>query len=152
MMGGDASWNSPSVTAREKFSVGRLTDQRLAGLLKARTGLAAFIQLSEREARAAGTTHAQHHVMLALHSHDGDADPTVKDVAAALGVASPSAVELIARMVAAGLLDRRADPDDGRVTRLHLTRVGRKLMHQLSDNHLPKLRDLHLRGLDLLAD
>jgi DNA-binding MarR family transcriptional regulator len=130
----------------------RLTDRHLAGLLKARNGLAGFVQLSEREARAAGTTHAQHHVMLALHASTDESDPTVKDVAEALGVASPSAVELIARMVAAGLLDRRADPSDGRVTRLHLTRLGRKLMHQLSESHLPRLRDLHLRGLELLAE
>jgi DNA-binding MarR family transcriptional regulator len=133
-------------------TVARLTDRRLARLLKARNGLTGFIQLSEREARAAGTTHAQHHAMLALHGHQGDADPTVKDIAVALGVASPSAVELIARMVAAGLLDRRPDPDDGRVTRLHLTRVGRSLMHQLSETHLPRLRDLHLRNLELLTD
>jgi DNA-binding MarR family transcriptional regulator len=146
----------PTVTAGNpagrSIAVARLTDRHLSGLLKARNGLAGFIQLSEREARAAGTTHAQHHVMLALHGHEGDPDPTVKDVAEALGVASPSAVELIARMVAAGLLARRTDPGDGRVTRLHLTRMGRKLMHQLSESHLPRLRDLHLRGFELLAE
>ncbi len=130
----------------------RLTDRHLSALLKARTGLASFIQLSEREARSAGTTHAQHHVMLALANPETEADPTVKDIAGALGVASPSAVELIARMVAAGLLDRRADPNDGRVTRLHLTRVGRNLMHQLSEGHRSRLLALHRTGLDLLAD
>jgi DNA-binding MarR family transcriptional regulator len=132
--------------------VARLTDRRLGGLLKARNGLASFIQASERDARAAGTTHAQHHVLLEVDAHDGDADPTVKDVAVALGVASPSAVELISRMVAAGLIDRRTDPNDGRITRLHVTRFGRRLMHQLNENHLPRLRDLHLRGLELLTD
>jgi DNA-binding MarR family transcriptional regulator len=132
--------------------VARLTDRHLAGLLGARTGLAAFVQRSEREARRAGTTHAQHHVMLALNGSESDDGPTVKDVASALGVSSPSAVELISRMVGAGLLDRGEDPTDGRVTRLHLTRRGRKLMHQLSETHLPRLRDLHIRSLELLSE
>ena len=83
-----------------------LTDKHYTGLLAVRTGLAAFTQLSERDARVAGTTHAQHHVLLALRGRGDDAAPTVKDVAAALGVASPSAVELIARMVGAGMLRR----------------------------------------------
>jgi DNA-binding MarR family transcriptional regulator len=132
--------------------VSRLTDRHLAGLLGVRTGLAAFVQRSEREARGAGTTHAQHHVMLALNENDHDDGSTVKEVATALGVSSPSAVELISRMVGAGLLDRGTDPKDGRVTRLHLTRLGRKLMHQLSETHLPRLRDLHLRNLELLGE
>lgn len=130
----------------------RLTDRHLAGLLGARSGLAAFIQRSEREARETGTTHAQHHVMLALNGSESPEGPTVKDVASALGVSSPSAVELISRMVGAGLLDRGTDPRDGRVTRLHLTRLGRKLLHQLSETHLPRLRDLHLHSLELLGE
>ena len=73
------------------------TDSQFAGLLGVRTELAAFTQLSEREARAVGATCSQHHVLLALRSHPDPGGPTVKDVAAALGVASPTAVELISR-------------------------------------------------------
>jgi DNA-binding MarR family transcriptional regulator len=132
--------------------MGRLTDRHLTGLLGARTGLAGFIQRSEREARGVGTTHAQHHVMLALNGSDDPDGPTVKEVASALGVSSPSAVELISRMVGAGLLDRGVDSADGRVTRLRLTRLGRKLLLQLSETHLPRLRDLHLHNLELLSE
>lgn len=130
----------------------KLTDRHFRGLLGVRSGLAAFVQLSEREARAVGTTHAQHHVMLALRASDGGSAPTVKDIAAALGVASPSAVELVARMVGAGLLERRDDPHDGRLTRLTLTRLGTRLLHQLSTRHLPRLRELHQRNIELLGD
>jgi DNA-binding MarR family transcriptional regulator len=129
-----------------------LSEKNYRGLLAARTGLAAFVQLSERDARAAGTTHAQHHVLLALRGHDDDSAPTVKDIAAALGVASPSAVELIARMVGAGLLRRQDDASDRRVTRLRLTRLGEKLLHQLSENHFPRLRELHRKGTEYLLD
>jgi len=132
--------------------MGRLTDRHLAGLLGVRTGLAGFVQRSELEARQAGTTPAQHHVMLALNGSESSDGPTVKEVATALGVSSPSAVELISRMVGAGLLDRGTDPRDGRVTRLRLTRLGRKLLHQLSETHLLRLRDLHVRNLELLSE
>ena len=50
------------------------------------------------------------------------------------------------------LYDRRADPDDARVTRVRLTRLGRRLMQQLSETELPRLRELHLRNLELLSE
>lgn len=130
----------------------RLSDRQFAGLLGVRSGLAAMIQLSEREARAVGATHAQHHVLLALRSHPEVGGPTVKDIAAALGVASPSAVELITRMVTGGLLTRHIDPVDARLTRLSLTDLGTRLLHQLSEGHLPRLKDLNARNAELLAD
>lgn len=131
----------------------RLTDRHFAGLLGVRTGIAVFERISEREARVAGTTHAQHHVLLALRGHGDPVNaPTVKDIAAALRVASPSAVELIGRMVGAGLLERYAHAADGRRTRLQLTALGERLLHELSEAHLPRLRELTRRGVDLLKD
>ena len=118
-----------------------------------RSAIAIFERTGEREARLAGATHAQHHVLLALRGHrDRETPPTVKDVAAALGVASPSAVELIARMVGAGLLERRSDGRDARVTRLHLTVLGQRLVAELSEGHLPLLRELTRRGVELLRE
>jgi len=129
-----------------------LTERHFAGLLAVRSGIAVFEQLGERDARALGTTHTQQHVLLSVRSHPDPAGPTVKDVAAALGVASPSAVELIARMVTGNLLERDRDPADGRVTRLKLTPLGEQLLHQLAEAHLPRLRQLVRRGVDHLAD
>lgn len=149
-----SSRRSPSApgTSQAERTALSLSDRHYAGLLAARTGLAAFVQLSERDARAVGATHAQHHVLLALRGHNDETAPTVKDIATALGIASPSAVELIARMVAAGLLRRQDDPSDRRVTRLRLTRLGDKILRQLSETHLPRLRELHRRGSEFLAD
>ena len=130
----------------------RLTDQHFSGLLGVRSSIAAFERISEREARALGTTHAQHHVLLGLYDQRNAGGPTVKDIAHALGVASPSAVELIARMVGAGLLQRHHDADDGRLTRLRLTSLGERMLRQLSDPHLPRLRELAARGVELLAE
>ena len=129
-----------------------LGERHLGGLLAVRSGIAAFERLGERDARALGTTHTQHHVLLTLRGHAHPAGATVKDVAAALGVASPSAVELITRMGTAGLLERHADPRDARVTRLELTPLGEQLLHQLAGSHLPRLRQLVTHGVDQLAD
>lgn len=146
----------PDRQHRQDIVVAPLTDRHYAGMLAVRTGIAGFVQLSEREARQAGTTHAQHHVMLALRGRpdeDGPAaPPSVKDIATALGIASPSAVELVARMVGAGLLRRQEDADDRRVTRLRLTELGEKLLRQLSEAHLPRLRELHRKNVELLSD
>ncbi len=146
----------PGRQHRQDIAVAPLTDRHYAGMLAVRTGLAAFVQRSEREARLAGTTHAQHHVMLALRGRPDDdgptAAPSVKDIATALGIASPSAVELIARMVGAGLLRRHEDPADRRVTRMRLTELGEKLLRQLSEAHMPRLRELHRTNVELLAE
>ena len=130
-----------------------LTDKHFAGLLGVRTAIAVFERTAEKDARVAGATHAQHHVLLALRGRrDLENAPTVKDVAAALGVASPSAVELIGRMVGAGLLERCSDGRDARVTRLHLTALGDRLVHELSEGHLPRLRELTRRGVQALSE
>jgi len=129
-----------------------LTQRHFRGLLAVRSGIAAFERLGERDARALGTTHTQHHVLLSLRGHAHPAGATVKDVAAALGVASPSAVELITRMGTAGLLERHADARDARVTRLALTPLGEQLLHQLADAHLPRLRQLMTRSVDQLSE
>jgi len=132
--------------------VAALTDRHLAGLLAVRNAIAAFERTAGRESRAAGVTHVQHHALLSLRGHPEAAGPRVADVAHALSIASPSAVELVARMVSAGLLSRRPDAADGRVTRLRLTDLGERLMHQLGEAHLPRLRELTSRGVLLLAD
>ncbi|MGI3784214.1 MAG: MarR family winged helix-turn-helix transcriptional regulator [Janthinobacterium lividum] len=129
-----------------------LTERHFGGLLAVRSGIAAFERLGERDARALGTTHTQHHVLLTLRGHPHPDGATVKDVASALGVASPSAVELVARMRTAGLLERHADARDARVTRLELTPLGEQLLYQLAEAHLPRLHRLVTRGVDQLAD
>ena len=49
----------------------------------------------------------------------------VQDAAAGLGVASNTVSTLVKQLAAAGMLERRADRADGRVTRLFLTRAAR---------------------------
>ena len=65
-----------------------------------------------------GVRIGQNLVLEALWDTDG---LTPGDLAARLDVATPTVVNTAARMEAAGLLERRRDPDDRRLVRLYLT-------------------------------
>ncbi len=118
-----------------------LTDRHFAGLLAVRSSLAVFEWTRDREARGLGTTYSQQHVILALRRHRDRGGPTVKTSPPRWPSPAP-AVELIAGMVTARLIDRHSDPTDARVTRLQLTPLSEQLMHQLGEAHLPRLRQL----------
>ena len=56
---------------------------------------------------------------------------SMKELAAARGVALNTATSLVDRLVAAGLVERRGDPDDRRVVRVAVTERGRVLVERL---------------------
>ncbi len=108
-------------------------------LLRFRTGLRRFLRWSETVATAAGVTPAQHQLLLAIRGHVGAAGPTIGDVADVLLLRHHSAVGLVDRAEAAGLVRRRVDRDDARVVRLALTPTGARRLAQLSESHLSEL-------------
>jgi DNA-binding MarR family transcriptional regulator len=108
-------------------------------LLRFRTGLRRFLRWSEAAATAAGLTPAQHQLLLAIRGHAGRAEPTIGDVADALLLRHHSAVGLVDRAEAAGLVRRHVDRDDARVVRLTLTAAGSRRLANLTDAHLDEL-------------
>ena len=60
-----------------------------------------------------------------LGRHDG---ALMGEAGAALDLGMPGISGLAERMAAAGLVEKRADPDDGRAWRLWLTGAGRKAL------------------------
>ena len=111
-------------------------------LLAFRTGLRRFLHWSQTQAQAAGLTPAQHQLLVAIKGHPGGQPPTVGDLAGYLLLRHHSAVELVDRAVAAGLVRRCPDPDDGRVTRVGLTADGESRLARLAPAHLDELREL----------
>ena len=111
-------------------------------LLAFRVRLRRFQHWSEAQARAVGLTHAQHQLLVAVKGHAGDRPPTVGEVAGYLLLRHNSAVELVNRAEAAGLVRRKADPDDARVARVQLTRKGDRLVTQLTQAHIAELHHL----------
>jgi DNA-binding MarR family transcriptional regulator len=118
------------------------TDDDYRRLLELRTGLRRFLRWSEAQARATGVTPAQHQLMLAIRGHGGDRGPTVGEVAGYLLLRHHSAVGLIDRAEAAGLVVRGPDPDNPSAVRLRLTEQGSRRLEALSELHLAELEHL----------
>lgn len=121
-----------------------LPDESYARLLALRTGLRHFERWSEQQAQAAGLTPAQHQLLLAVRGHGDGRGPTIGEVADYLLLRHHSAVGLVDRADAAGLVTRTKDPEDHRVVRIQLTKVGAKRLEALSTLHLEELERLAL--------
>src|SRR3954453_10235703 len=111
-------------------------------LLRFRTALRRFNHWSEQQAKQVGLTHAQHQLLLAVKGHPGPEAPTIGDVADYLLLRHHSAVELVTRVQAAGLLIRDRDGADARVVRLRLTEKGEECLGQLTMLHIAELSQL----------
>lgn len=127
-----------------------LTDADYATLAAFRHALRRFVAFSEAEAKAAGLTPQQHQALLAIKGKGGDAGLSVGDIAAHLLIRHHSAVELVDRMAASGLVRRAADSTDGRRILVGLTRRAERLLGDLSATHLEELRAIRQGLLDLL--
>lgn len=118
-------------------------------LLTFRTGLRRFLHWSEERAGEAGLTPAQHQLMLAIRGHTDDRGPTMGDAADYLLLKHHSAVELVDRAEAGGLVERVRDDQDHRIVRLRLTPRGAAKLEKLAAATLAELARLgpSLRGV-----
>ncbi len=120
----------------------RLSQQDFEKLLEFRVTLRRFQRWSEDQAQAAGLTHVQHQLLVAIKGHPGGRPPTIGDLAGYLLLRPHSTVELVDRAEAAGLVRRTSDSDDGRVIRVRLTPEGDRIMQELTLAHLERLHEL----------
>ena len=141
-----------TATKRPARTTGELSDREYRALAQFRAGLRRFLHFSEEAARGAGTTPAQHQLLLAVRGFPGPDAPVVGDLATALQLRHHSAVELVDRAERAGLVMRTPDPDDLRRQHVALTSTGRRLLEELSVAHRDELRRFRTQMVDLLAD
>ena len=132
-------------------SVRQLTREDFEHLLEFRTSLRKFQRWSEDQANAAGLTHVQHQLLVAIKGHPGDQPPTVGDLSGYLLQRHHSTVELVDRATAAGLVRRVSDAGDGRVVRVRLTSVGERRLAALTPAHIDELHHLAEVLNELLA-
>jgi len=125
-----------------KVTMARLTQQDFERLLEFRVTLRRFQRWSEDQAQAAGLTHVQHQLLVAIKGHPGGQPPTIGDLAGYLLLRPHSAVELVDRAEAAGLVKRTPDQDDGRVVRVRLTEQADLILQKLTRAHLDRLHEL----------
>ena len=101
-----------------------------------------FLAFSEEAALGSGVTPQQHQALLAIKGFRGRERITVGEFAERLGVRHHSAVGLVDRLAARGLVQRQADRADRRQVRLGLTRRAEALLARLSVAHRDELRRL----------
>jgi DNA-binding MarR family transcriptional regulator len=111
-------------------------------LLALRSGLRRFLHWSEEQARASGLTPAQHQLLLAIAGHPDPAGPAIGEVAEYLALRHHSAVGLVDRAAAAGLVIRQPDEHNHSVIRLALTESGLEKLDRLTEAHVRELKQL----------
>ncbi len=109
-----------------------------------------FLEFSETAAVRAGLTARQHQALLAIKGVRKDAAPTIGYLAERLRIQHHSAVELVDRLVEAGLVVRVPDPGDRRRVRLELTALAERHLTQLSTSHLAELKRMRPALLEIL--
>jgi DNA-binding MarR family transcriptional regulator len=128
-----------------------LTQQDFERLLEFRVTLRRFQRWSEDQAQAAGLTHVQHQLLVAIKGHPGETSPAIGDLAGYLMLRPHSTVELVDRAEAAGLVERIPDREDGRVVRVRLTGAGDGILQRLTHAHLERLHELAVVLDDLVT-
>lgn len=129
-----------------------LSDRDYARLLAVRSRLRRFEHWSAEQAAGEDLTASQHQLLLAVRGHEGDAGPTIGEVAEYLRVKHNTAVGLVDRTAEAGLLERVRDSTDHRIVRLQLTGSGSRRLESLSAAHLEELSRLTPLFEALLSD
>jgi MarR family transcriptional regulator for hemolysin len=108
---------------------------------------------ADQRARTHGMTRAQWVILSRLERQPGQ---TQNELAAIVEVEPITIARLVDRLEASGLVERRADPSDRRVWRLHLTAAAEPALRELK-KHKAELRDEVTQGvakaeLDQLID
>jgi DNA-binding MarR family transcriptional regulator len=120
----------------------RLSKPEYELLASFRYALRQFLRFSEESARAIGIEPQQHQALLAIKGFPGRDQVTIGELAERLQIRHHSAVGLVDRLVAQGLLAREPATDDRRQVYVLLTSQGEARLEQLSIAHKEELRRL----------
>jgi len=104
-----------------------------------RYALRSFLRFSEAAAEEVGLT-AQHYQALLAVCASADRHVTINDLAQQLLIRHNSAVGLVDRLTAQGLLAREPSAEDGRKVYLRLTAKGDRVLEKLAEVHREELR------------
>jgi DNA-binding MarR family transcriptional regulator len=97
-----------------------------------------FLHFSEAAARGLEIEPQQHQLLLAVKTAES---PTIGFLAERLQIRHHSAVELIDRMAASGMVERAHSEVDRRQVLISLTHEGERILKKLSAEHVRELRE-----------
>ncbi|MFC5499297.1 MarR family winged helix-turn-helix transcriptional regulator [Caenimonas terrae] len=118
----------------------RLTTSDYAKLAAFRHALRAYVHFSDAAAAEVGLTGPHYQAMLVLRGWQHDAPVTISELARQLFIKHHSAVGLVDRLAAEGLMVREPSSVDRRKVELRLTPRGLELLAMLADKHRDELR------------
>jgi DNA-binding MarR family transcriptional regulator len=99
-----------------------------------------FLHFSEEAAQQVGLTPQQHQALLTIKGFPGRDYVTVGELAEWLQIKHHSAVGLVNRLVAQGLVTRNAGTEDRRQVYISLTAHGLELLSELTAAHKAEIR------------
>ncbi|MES2530101.1 MAG: MarR family transcriptional regulator [Pseudomonadota bacterium] len=101
-----------------------------------------FERFSELAAKAEGLMPQQYLLMLQIKGARGRDWASVGELADRLQIRPHAAVALVSRCEVQALVQRRPDPADRRLVRVHLTAEGERLLRRLAAVHRAELKSL----------
>jgi MarR family transcriptional regulator, transcriptional regulator for hemolysin len=99
---------------------------------------------ADKRARLHGMTRAQWAILIWLERQPGISQ---KELSELLEVEPITVARLIDRLEARGMVERRPDPRDRRIWRLHLLRPARDVLHEI-DDHRADMTRIVTAGID----
>lgn len=127
-----------------------ITKANYEALADFRFALRKFLAFSETAAKRAGLTVQQHQALLTIKGAPSEATVSIGQLSTRLLIRHNTAVELVDRLVEAGLVKRTRDKNDRRRARLELTTAAERLLESLSAAHMNELRSVRPVLLNLL--
>jgi len=106
-----------------------------------------LVSLSDGELRRTRSITGRDYELL-HHVSSSDAGWRVNELADLIDDSSSCITHRVNRLRAAGLVDKRADPDDLRARRVELTTEGRELLAQTAPEHVARVRKWVIDPLD----
>lgn len=116
-----------------------LTPSDYEALAEFRYQIRRFLRFSEDAARAAGLAPQQHQLLLAVKGMPGGRPARISDLAERMQIQHHSAVELVDRLAARGLVNRTLAEDDRREVYVRLTPRGEGVLRLLTLHHKNEL-------------
>lgn len=129
-----------------------LTKDQYLALARFRYALREFLEFSEVAAGAHGVTTQQYQALLALKASE-ERSLNVRELATELLIKHNGAVQLVDRLVDAGLVRRQQSSEDRRVVAIRMTAKGERKLAELASLHFQELvaRHKQLTGVLELA-
>ena len=120
------------------YAIEPLNEDDFVGLAGFRFALRRFLTFSEAAVKSAGITSQQYQTMLAVRASENQ-ELSMKALAQEMMLKPNGTVQLVDRLEALGMLQRRSAPSDRRSVLITLTRLGNRVIEVLAAEHSAEL-------------